>query len=134
VARDPHCPLCGDAPSIRDVAAPPAPAAARRVPSVAADELDALLAAVPAARLIDVRDPHERVLGAVPGAIELPAGELEARMHELDTVGTYVVACRVGVKSRWAAERLRDAGFAKLYHLDGGLLAYAALADGFEIF
>jgi len=135
VARDPHCPLCGDAPSIRDVTeAPTAPPAARRVPSVAAADLDALLAAQPAARLIDVRDPHERILGSVPGAIELPAGELEARMHELDTAGTYVVACRVGAKSRWAAERLRDAGFAKLHHLDGGLLAYAALTASFEMF
>jgi adenylyltransferase/sulfurtransferase len=135
VARDPGCPLCGDAPTIHDVAAaagterPPA-----RVARVAAADLDALLAADPAARVLDVRDPHERALGAFPNAIEMPATELEARLHELDTARTYVVACRVGAKSRWAAERLADAGFAHVIHLDDGLLAYAALDAGFEMF
>jgi molybdopterin/thiamine biosynthesis adenylyltransferase/rhodanese-related sulfurtransferase len=134
VARDPDCPLCGDAPVITDVGSDDTPPPAGRVAEVASAELDALLAADPRARLLDVRDPHERILGSVPGAIEIPAGELEARLHELDTARTYVVACRVGVKSRWAAERLRDAGFAKLRHLEGGLLAYAILTDGFEVF
>jgi adenylyltransferase/sulfurtransferase len=134
VARDPHCPLCGDDRRIVTLTeAPPAePPAA--VPQVAADGLDALLAADPHARVLDVRDPHERVLGSVPGALEIPAGELEARMHELDTARRYVVACRVGVKSRWAAQRLRDAGFGNVVHLEGGLLAYAAVDLGFEVF
>jgi adenylyltransferase/sulfurtransferase len=134
VARDPACPLCGDAPVIRELgdmpAAPPAP---RRVAELSPAQLDAVLAD-PAARLLDVRDPHERVFGSLPGSIEIPAGELEARLHELDTAHTYVVACRVGAKSRWAAERLRDAGFAKLYHLTGGLLPYTAIDPAFDIF
>jgi rhodanese-related sulfurtransferase len=45
-----------------------------------------------------------------------------------------VIACRVGTKSRWAAERLHSAGFRRLHHLDGGLLAYAALHPDFEFF
>jgi rhodanese-related sulfurtransferase len=44
------------------------------------------------------------------------------------------VACRVGVKSRWAARRLRDAGFGGVRHLRDGLLAYAALDATFEVF
>jgi adenylyltransferase/sulfurtransferase len=135
IARDPACPLCGDAPIIRDLtAAPPMPRAPRRVPELAAADLDALLAGDPHARVLDVRDPHERILGDVPGALAIPAGELEARLHELDSAHTYVVACRVGVKSRWAAERLKDAGFTKVYHLRDGLLAYAALAASFDLF
>lgn len=127
VARDPACPLCGDAPLIRDVGTAPPPASPRRVPELAPADLDALLAGDPRAHLLDVRDPHERVLGPLSGAIEIPTGDLEARLHELDSAHTYVVACRVGAKSRWAAERLRDAGFTKLFHLTGGVLAYAAL-------
>ena len=73
-----------------------------------------------------MREPHERALGSPPRALAIPAGELEARMHELDSARTYVVACRVGTKSDWAARRLWDAGFRRLYHLDGGLLRYAA--------
>jgi adenylyltransferase/sulfurtransferase len=85
-------------------------------------------------RVLDVREPHERALGAFPGATEVPASELERRLHELDMTRTYVVACRIGVKSRWAAERLREAGFTKLLHLSDGLLAYAAHDARFESF
>jgi rhodanese-related sulfurtransferase len=55
-------------------------------------------------------------------------------MSELDTAVRYIVACRVGVKSRWALHRLREAGFGRLAHLRGGLLAYAARQDDFEFF
>jgi adenylyltransferase/sulfurtransferase len=135
IARDPACPLCGDAPSLHDVA--PAPVA---VPDgdeggeIAAADLDAALASDPRARLLDVREPHEAVLGALPGAVMIPAAELEARMSELDMTAHYIVACRVGVKSRWAARRLREAGFGGVRHLRDGLLAYAALDAAFAAF
>ena len=93
-----------------------------------------MLASDPRARLLDVREPHEAVLGAPAGALSIPATELEARMHELDSTLHYIVACRVGVKSRWAARRLREAGFGTVRHLRDGLLAYAALDASFEIF
>jgi rhodanese-related sulfurtransferase len=93
-----------------------------------------LLASDPRARLLDVREPHEAVLGAPEGAISIPATQLEARLHELDTTLHYVVACRVGAKSRWAAQRLRDAGFGEIRHLSDGLVAYGALDGGFDVF
>jgi sulfur-carrier protein adenylyltransferase/sulfurtransferase len=135
IARDPACPLCGDEPTLHDVAAD----AAATAPDsddveIAAADLDALLARDPQARLLDVREPHEAVLGAPEGALALPASVLEARLHELDPAAHYVVACRVGVKSRWAARRLRDAGFGGVRHLRDGLLAYAALDASFDIF
>ncbi len=135
VARDPACPLCGDAPTIRDVA----PFAVEDDPhdaarELAAADLAAYLAAEPNARVLDVRDPHEKALGPFPDAIEMPTAELEARMHELDSARPYVVACRVGVKSRWAVARLRDAGFTRVVHLSDGLLAYAALDADWAFF
>ena len=134
VARDPACPLCGDAPTIRALTAVAAPPAVAEQGEIGAAELDAILAADPAARLLDVREPHEAVLGAPPGAVSLPASALESRLHELDLTAHYVVACRVGAKSRWAARRLRDAGFGNVRHLRDGLLAYAALDAGFDVF
>jgi len=132
IARDPACPLCGDAPTIHDVATAVPVTAVATIPELDARELDALVER--GARVLDVRDPHERVLGEIPGSVTIPAGELERRLHELDSAQTYVVACRVGVKSRWAAERLREAGFGKLFHLRDGLLAYAALDSEFGFF
>ncbi len=137
VAVDPDCPLHGERRTIFDVAPgtpEPAPARAAGFLELSADELDEFLAAHPEAAVLDVREPHERALGAAPRAIEVPASALEARLSELDTARTYVVACRVGAKSRWAAERLYDAGFRRLGHLTGGLLRYAATRPDFEAF
>jgi len=128
--RDPACALCGPAPSILDARE------AREDDVRDDDEIDAsqLDEALADATLLDVREPHEAVLGVLDGAIHMPASELEARLHELDTARTYVVACRVGQKSLWAAQRLRDAGFRRIRHLRGGLLDYAARDDAFAFF
>jgi len=135
IARDPACPLCGDRPTLLDVSADPVSAVVEPGDlEIAAAELDAVLAADPQATLLDVREPHEAVLGGPAGAVTIPATELEARMHELDPTAHYIVACRVGVKSRWAARRLRESGFGNVRHLGDGLLAYAALATSFEMF
>jgi molybdopterin/thiamine biosynthesis adenylyltransferase/rhodanese-related sulfurtransferase len=129
---DPDCPLHGAAATIVDVcgvvARPPAPLRTG-IPSVEASDLDAWLDARPGARILDVREPHEAVLGAPQRTLAIPASRLEARLHELDSARTYVVACRVGARSRWAVSRLYDAGFRKLAHLDGGLLAYMTFGD-----
>ncbi|GAC1544922.1 MAG: molybdopterin-synthase adenylyltransferase MoeB [Polyangiales bacterium] len=132
---DPQCALHGAARRIFDVlpvaGTPPAPA---RVPELESAELDAFLAEHPGAVVLDVREPHEAIFGAPQNALAMPASLLEARMHELDSARTYVVACRVGVRSRWAAERLHDAGLRRIYHLRDGLLAYVARTDAFEAF
>jgi adenylyltransferase/sulfurtransferase len=131
--RDPHCAVCGDEPSILDAFEfnEEEDAGGAGVPEIEPEDLDA---ALEEAILLDVRDAHEAVLGLLPGSVHVPAAELEARLHELDSAKRYVVACRVGVKSRWAVGRLADAGFTRLAHLRGGLLAYGALEAGFDVF
>ena len=84
--------------------------------------------------MLDVREPHETALGPAPRSVHVPATQLDARLHELDSARDYVVACRVGVKSAWAVARLTDAGFRRVGHLRGGLLAYAAAHPDFEFF
>jgi adenylyltransferase/sulfurtransferase len=136
LARDAGCALCGDAPTITDVAEiARETCASSGVPELDARELDAFLTEHPDALVLDVREPHEVALGMLERAVHMPASVLEARMHELDSAKTYVVACRVGSKSRWAVGRLRAAGFGRLRHLCDGLLAYGALGEAaLEIF
>jgi adenylyltransferase/sulfurtransferase len=132
---DPACPLHGERPTLHDVVeVVPRAAPSSDVPELAAADLDAYLESMPAALVLDVREPHEAALGPAPRAVHLPASVLDARLHELDPATAYVVACRVGVKSRWAAQRLWDAGFRRLHHLSGGLLAYAVVGEGFDLF
>ena len=129
--RDPNCAVCGDRPTIVDALLTEQPSDEIDVEEIEPALLDEALRG---ATLLDVREPHEAILGVVDGAIHMPASELEARLYELDSARQYVVACRVGAKSLWAIGRLRDAGFRRLLHLRGGLLAYAAAHTEFDFF
>jgi adenylyltransferase/sulfurtransferase len=132
---DPACPLHGEHATIHDVVEI---ARVEREPlgevELPPGALDEYLDAHPHALVLDVREPHEAILAAPPRSVHVPASALEARLHELDTAREYVVACRVGAKSHWALQRLRDAGFARVRHLSGGLLAYAVTHEEFEVF
>ncbi len=131
--RDPECVRCGERPTLFEPVDQPEEERIELagIAEIPPEELDASLQD---AILLDVREPHEVALGLVPGSLHVPASQLEARMHELDSAKRYIVACRVGVRSRWAIGRLRDAGFKRLAHLDGGLLRYAALDAEFGFF
>jgi sulfur-carrier protein adenylyltransferase/sulfurtransferase len=128
--RDPSCVVCGEHPTIAKARLIDEEEAHDENEIAPYDLDDALVDAL----LLDVREPHEAALGTIEGAVHIPASELESRMHELDSACQYVVACRVGAKSLWAIRRLRDAGFRRVRHLRGGLLAYAAMNEGFEFF
>jgi adenylyltransferase/sulfurtransferase len=128
--RDPRCAICGDHRAIVDAVETELDEIADEGDLAPVDLDDALTSAT----LLDVREPHEAVLGLIDGALHIPASQLEARLHELDSARTYVVACRVGAKSLWAVRRLRDAGFTRIRHLHGGLLAYAAMHESFDFF
>ncbi len=71
--------------------------------------------------VLDVRTPAEYAEGHVPGAINIPNGELAARVAELsDAKGRdIVVYCRSGVRAAQALDVLDKAGFKRLFHLQG---------------
>ncbi|MBT8241569.1 MAG: rhodanese-like domain-containing protein [Acidimicrobiia bacterium] len=66
----------------------------------------------------------EVAAGTLPGAINIPLGELPARFHELDRSRPVVLVCRSGGRSMQAARFLTAKGFGDVVNLSGGLLAY----------
>ncbi|MEZ5246116.1 MAG: rhodanese-like domain-containing protein [Acidimicrobiales bacterium] len=74
-------------------------------------------------QLIDVREPSEFSEGTLPGATNIPLGELPSRLGELDTERRVVLLCRSGGRSANAAAFLANAGFADVVNLAGGMLA-----------
>lgn len=76
-------------------------------------------------QLVDVREPDEVAEGTLPGAVNIPLGELPDRLDELDKSRRVVVLCRSGGRSTKASMMLTDAGFADVVNLEGGMLAYA---------
>jgi phage shock protein E len=70
------------------------------------------------ARLVDVRTPGEFIAGHIPGAINIPVQQLDARMSELQPKDAAVVVyCRSGHRSGNAARMLKSAGFAAVHDL-----------------
>jgi rhodanese-related sulfurtransferase len=81
--------------------------------------------------VIDVREAKDfdGETGHVPGAINLPLGELPARLAELDTwrKDGVVLICRTQVRSGQAARLLAKQGFSGLRVVRGGILAWREL-------
>lgn len=74
-------------------------------------------------QLVDVREPSEVAGGTLPGAVNIPLGELAARLDELDRSRRVVLLCRSGARSANAAALLAGAGFPDVVNLVGGMLA-----------
>jgi ArsR family transcriptional regulator len=77
--------------------------------------------------VLDVRPADEFAVGHVPGAINIPLGELEARLAELDPSQEVVAYCRGAycVLSFEAVAMLRRRGF-KVRRLEDGLPEWKA--------
>lgn len=78
--------------------------------------------------LLDVRDSAAFAAGHVREARNIPLKELPRRLGELEKFKNrnVIVVCASGVQSPRATNLLRDAGFATVMSLSGGLNAWHA--------
>lgn len=74
-------------------------------------------------QLIDVREPDEVAQGTLPGAINIPLGDLPSRISEIEQGRRVVLLCRSGGRSGQAAEFLMASGYPDVVNLVGGMLA-----------
>ncbi len=79
--------------------------------------------------LLDVREPHEQEISALPDAINIPLGLLASRLSELDSAREMVLFCKTGTRSSRALELLVSAGFKRVKNLKGGINAWAKEVD-----
>ena len=81
------------------------------------------------ALLLDVRQPLELVVESVPGAINIPLGQLRARLDELPRDREILTICRSGGRAYFATRILLQNGF-RARTLSGGMLSRAVLSAG----
>jgi sulfur-carrier protein adenylyltransferase/sulfurtransferase len=80
-------------------------------------------------KLVDVREPHELEISRIPNAVNIPLGQLAARLSELDSAEEMVLFCKSGSRSARGLELLASAGFKKVKNLKGGINAWAREVD-----
>jgi sulfur-carrier protein adenylyltransferase/sulfurtransferase len=134
--RRPDCAVCGEHPTItqpQDMQELCTPETLANVRRLRAEELRTLLSTAGTA-IIDVREPHEFAAAHLPGATNIPVGELQQRLGTLPAQTTIVFVCRSGARSLTAAALAAQAGLGAVAHLEGGLLAWAReVDDAFEV-
>lgn len=77
--------------------------------------------------LLDVREKWECALTSLPDAIQIPLGELPARVTELKQSDEIVAYCHHGVRSEKACLYLKSHGFKNVRNLAGGIAAWAEI-------
>ena len=72
--------------------------------------------------VLDVREPDEYEQGALPNALHIPRGHLEAQIEgrAVDRDQTIVVYCAGGVRSAFAAQTLQELGYTDVLSVAGG--------------
>ena len=101
------------------------------VQQIRAAELARRLAGGEPVYLIDVREPWEHQIAALPNSKLLPLKSLQARLSEvLPPEGAVVVTyCHHGIRSLSAAALLEHLGIARVYSLAGGIDAWSREVD-----
>lgn len=79
--------------------------------------------------IIDVREPFEWEIGHIPGARLVPLDRIADEIPHLDKRRETVLYCKVGVRSRFAAEQLAEAGLSEVRNLSGGILRWIDEVD-----
>ncbi|CAN5659939.1 molybdopterin-synthase adenylyltransferase MoeB [soil metagenome] len=85
--------------------------------------------------LLDVREDEEVATGILPGARHLGRAHFESRVENVlpDKEAEVVVYCAAGVRSVFAAETLRELGYANVKSLAGGFTRWKDLGYDFSV-
>jgi rhodanese-related sulfurtransferase/TusA-related sulfurtransferase len=89
------------------------------------DELETKQANGENITILDVREEAEFMFNHIPGAVSIPLGELEARLSELKKEDEIYVICRTGSRSDFAAQKLAQNGFTKVWNVVPGICKWA---------
>ena len=83
-------------------------------------------------QFIDVRTPEEHSEGYIIGSqnIDFTASSFDKDILRLDKNKPVVLYCRSGGRSAKCAKKMKDAGFTKIYDLEGGFSKWKQ--DGLE--
>jgi molybdopterin/thiamine biosynthesis adenylyltransferase/rhodanese-related sulfurtransferase len=134
--KDPECPACGtrEIKELIDYDAFCAATADReaetaQVTEIQPTQLAARIAHGERLEIIDVREPYEWEIGHIPGARLVPLDLIQQEIPRLDKTRETILYCKVGARSRYAAQQLAEAGVADVRNLTGGIIRWIDEVD-----
>lgn len=94
--------------------------------TVSANEFLQKVGSTPGAVLIDVRTPAELQGGYIDGAINIDfrSSDFEAKISALDRDTPYLLYCGSGIRSRKAADVMKQLKFKEVYEMEGGFASW----------
>jgi adenylyltransferase/sulfurtransferase len=130
VPKREQCPVCGVAPTIRELIDYEEFCGVSEMKS-GSDEItpSQLAAERERYRLIDVREPYEWEIARIEGAELVPMGQIPGKINDLSREEAIVVYCRSGARSGRVVDYLRGLGFTKVRNLAGGINRWASEVD-----
>ena len=101
------------------------------IPQISVQQLAEKIAAAEPVHLLDVRQPEEHAIAALPGSTLIPLGELAERIHEIEPLAgaLLVVYCHHGIRSLSGVHLLQQAGIGPVASLAGGIDAWSRQID-----
>jgi sulfur-carrier protein adenylyltransferase/sulfurtransferase len=137
--KNPECPVCGEHPTVTklidyDQFCGIVPEKAQEaqvkngIPQITVKELKRRLDAGEDVQLIDVREPYEYQIAQIGGKL-IPQNDVAKRLGEIDASREVVVHCKSGGRSQRIAEFLKQAGYAKVVNVAGGITAWSDEID-----
>lgn len=105
------------------------------LPTISVTQLAELMADPPQdLQLIDVREPEEVAIAAIPGfevlSLSQSAQWAEQISQRLNPAAPTYVLCHHGMRSAQMCQWLRSQGFEHVTNISGGIEAYAVQVDG----
>jgi adenylyltransferase/sulfurtransferase len=122
LARDPQCPVCGDDPTIRELAAYDL-SCEPMSDAMTVTDLKAWRDSGEKHMLLDVREPSELAICDITGSTRIPMGQVLDHLDALPKDRPIVVHCKMGGRSGQVAAKLRTLGY-DARNLSGGILAW----------
>ena len=139
VRKDPNCAVCGENPTVTELidyddfcgAVSAEAADAAQGSTITPRELKDWLDAGKSIELVDVREPNEYEIVAIPGSKLIPKGDIlnGSALADLPQDRQLVLYCKSGVRSAEALAAVKNAGFKDAVHVQGGVVAWVKQID-----
>ncbi len=144
LTKNPNCPVCGEAASASRAGLERADAFCQsrpmensaavssgepKIPAITVMELKRLMDAGEPLTLLDVREVKEWERAHIAGAQLVPLGQLPEWLHTFDRTQPVYIHCKTGGRSAKACAFLRQAGFDRVWNVEGGIRAWSQQID-----